>query len=106
MLRQGLTVLGALALATTLAAARHAQASDAPQSRGDGRFEVAQACGWYAVFQCAKNPNLGGPGYVIVTNNFPNFRPGWYCKVLGPFGSQGEAAQMARRYGGYAKSGC
>lgn len=106
MLRSKIAMGGLLAVAMAVATAGHAQAPSPDTSRAGQRFELAQACGWYAIFQCGKNANLGGPGYVIVTNDFPNFRPGWYCKVLGPYGTQGEAAYVARQGGGYAKSAC
>ena len=85
-----------------------ASAAAQPTLEGAGRLEVAQACGWYAVFQCDHKSSVGGPGYVVWTSNYPNFRPGWYCRVMGPFGSQGEAAATARVYGnqGYPKSAC
>lgn len=101
-----LAVVRSVAMALTLGMAAVPQTATAQSPREGRRLELAQACGWYAIFQCGKNPNLGGPGYVIVTNDFPNFRPGWYCKVLGPFGTQWEAANTARQGGGYAKSAC
>ncbi len=82
--------------------------SSAPAAPADGSFKVAaEFCDWYAIFECAKRRSgIGGPGYVIHTNDYPNFRKGWYCKVLGPYDSSGEASAVANQYGGYAKRGC
>lgn len=66
----------------------------------------ASACGYYAVFQCAKTANLSGPGYVIFTNQISGFRPGYFCKVLGPFSSQGKAKAAGRAGQSYVKYGC
>ena len=65
----------------------------------------AQACGWYAIFTCARTPGVEGPGYTIWTSNYPNFEPGYYCNVIGP-SSRSEALRNATRWGGYAKSSC
>jgi hypothetical protein len=70
-----------------------------------GDMQVAQMCGWYAIFGCGHNPNAPGPGRVIWTNDYPNFRPGFYCNVIGP-SSYDRAVDNANRYGGYAKSAC
>jgi hypothetical protein len=67
---------------------------------------AANACGYYAVFQCAKSANLSGPGYTIATNNFDTFRPGYYCRVLGPFNSQSKAKAAGRAAKSYVKFGC
>lgn len=77
-----------------------------PAAKPVGSYEVAQACGWYAIFECAKNPRVGGPGRLIDTSDYPNFRPGWYCRVMGPFGSRGQALRRANSFGGYVKSAC
>lgn len=92
--------------AVALAAERPALNEPTPAVKPAGSYEVAQACGWYAIFQCAKNPGVGGPGRLIYTSDYPNFRPGWYCRVMGPFGDRGRAVRRARRFGGYAKSAC
>jgi hypothetical protein len=73
---------------------------------GGGGQQARGACGWYAVFQCARNSNLSGPGHTIRTDDFPNFRAGYFCRVQGPFNNAGEARQRAHAGGGYAKSGC
>jgi len=69
------------------------------------RLQVAQVCGWYAIFGCGHNPDAPGPGRVIWTDDYPNFRPGFYCNVIGP-SSYDRAVDNANRYGGYAKSAC
>ena len=73
---------------------------------------AANICGWYAIFQCARSPNaLGGPGRTINTNNYPNFAPGWFCRVVGPdtkaatFNSL-ERGKLYNGGQGYMKSGC
>jgi len=75
-------------------------------SHDASQLKSAQLCGWFAVFQCAHNTGVGGPGRLISTDAFPNFRPGWFCRVMGPFNNQGEAVRTARAFGGYAKAGC
>ncbi len=102
MIAGGLAVFASL---TTLAAA---QAS--------GEFRVAQGCGWYVVLGCfqswdAAEDRANGLGAIVVdTNNYPNFRNGWFCAVDGPY-SRGQAKK--RRWNwkssvpdAYAKSGC
>ena len=74
-----------------------------PSAGGKG---TTGACGWYAIFQCARTSNVGGPGRVIRTSDFPNFNPGWFCRVTGPFSSQGQATRRANQNGGYAKLAC
>ena len=79
-----------------------------PSAGGKGKGKgTAGVCGWYAIFQCSRSANnIPGPGAVIRTSDFPNFTAGWFCKVMGPFNSQGEAQQRADDHGGYAKSAC
>ena len=68
---------------------------------------AANYCSWYAIFQCARQSyGLRGPGYVIHTNDYPNFRPGFWCKVTGPYDQSWRAQQDASRWGGYIKRGC
>lgn len=70
----------------------------------------AQACGYYIILGCFKNANkaferlnyIGGPGAgggagsnVLDTNQYPNFRNGWYCVGDGPFGSKQQAQSIA-----------
>jgi hypothetical protein len=90
--------LPALALVGAMLAASAATAGEAP-------VRVAQACGWYAIFGCGHNPDAPGPGRVIYTDDYPNFRPGFYCNVIGP-SSYDRAVRNAERFGGYAKSAC
>ena len=61
-----------------------------------GSYQVAQACGWYAIFSCARNRGVTGPGRVIDTSDYPNFQPGYYCRVMGPFHTRGEATRQER----------
>ena len=105
-----LTVAGLPALLAAPAVAQQAPA--APNIR------MAQAC-WYAILACSNTSgearawsNRHGVGRVINTSSdeFPNFRAGYYCVVIGPMGA-GQAQATARSYRGisptsYAKSGC
>ena len=99
--------LAALSCLAGVSAAAPASSDDPAKAvRPAGSYQVAQACGWYAIFSCARNRGVTGPGRTIHTDNYPNFRPGYYCKVMGPFRTRGEAAARADDYGGYAKSAC
>ena len=90
-----------------------------------GAYDVAFAgCGWYVVLGCSQSfdgsqqrmNQLGGPfagggaGLKVAnTNEYPNFRNGWYCVVDGPYPSQGQAASIAWREAvpdAYVKNGC
>jgi hypothetical protein len=89
-----------------------------PAPPASPKVQVAQAC-WYAIMLCSTSrseatrwSNNNGIGYVINTSSdeFPNFRAGYYCVVEGPMG-QGRAQATANSYRGisptaYAKSGC
>jgi len=86
--------------------AEQMQEAQARAAKPAGSYDVAQECGWYAIFQCAKSRRVGGPGRVIWTSDFPNFRPGWFCRVMGPFSSRVQAVDRAEEFGGYAKSAC
>jgi hypothetical protein len=88
-------------IALAVAGALAASGASAEQAR----VRLAQACGWYAIFSCGHNPNAQGPGHVVWTSDYPNFRPGFYCNVIGP-SSYDSAVDNANRYGGYAKSAC
>jgi hypothetical protein len=109
------TVVAGLAMSASLAGAANGDglATRAP-AFGEPRMQLAaNICGWYAIFQCARSPNnVGGPGRTINTNNYPNFAPGWFCRVLGPFGSRTEAQFSVNRGSvynggqGYVKNGC
>lgn len=83
-------------------------------------------CGYYAVLGCADSEavivekqdilrNLTRDGTtrtkVIHTDNFSNFRDGWFCLVDGPFETYGQADTMSLDWGetvgpSYAKKGC
>ncbi|MEO1651407.1 MAG: hypothetical protein AAFR60_10575 [Pseudomonadota bacterium] len=105
----------ALAFSATAAAASDQTAPTAASSTGG--FQVAQACGLYAIGTCARRPgparrssNFAG-GRVIWTNNIGNFRPGWFCQVAGPT-SRGNANAWRRAFrrdgirSAYIKYGC
>ena len=104
--------LAAIILAAGLSGPAAAQTAAAP----DGSYKVAQSCGWYVVLGCFKRyraaenraNNIGA--YVVDTNNYPNFRNGWFCAVDGPH-SKRRARQLRRAWRGtvsdaYAKSAC
>lgn len=81
-------------------------------------------CGWYVVLGCGKRAgdqenklyDLGGPNAgggaglsVISTNNYPNFRPGYYCVVDGPYETPDQAESIAWAEAvpdAYVKNGC
>lgn len=89
----------------------------------------AQACGYYIVLGCfgdrdsavRQMTDLGGPGIggagvggsigtqVVYTNDFPNFRNGFYCVADGPYTDQADAESIAWTEAvpdAYVKSGC
>lgn len=101
-------ILGAFVCLASAASAGSAQATEP--------FKVAQACGWYVVLGCFKGygaaerraNNIGAR--VVDTNEYPNFRNGWYCAVDGPH-SRRRAKQLRRSWRGtvgdaYAKAAC
>jgi hypothetical protein len=106
-------ILAAVAATAIVSFSAIAPAAEQPMREGQARavkpagsYDLAQECGWYAIFQCAKSRRVGGPGRVIWTSDFPNFRPGWFCRVMGPFSSRVQAVDRAEEFGGYAKSAC
>jgi hypothetical protein len=97
------------------------QASGVAVSAGsEGRVQVAQACGWYAIYVCSRSRGEAqrwanrNTGRVINTSRarYPNFQPGYYCTVEGPMGRSAALANAARwrRSGAsptaYAKNAC
>ena len=73
------------ALATTAAAAAVMLGALAPASA-----TTFQGCGLYVIMGCAKSyggaQRMAGNGFLVVyTNDYPNFRDGWYCAAEGPF---------------------
>ena len=89
-------------------------------------FQLASdgICGWYVILGCSRTQNgawrtlnrLGGPGVggwagaqVVRTNDYPNFRNGWYCVADGPYPARWEAESIAWREAvpdAYVKAGC
>lgn len=90
---------------------------------------MAQACGHYIVLGCftrhadaVRHMNaLGGPGIggagiggsigtqVVHTNDFPNFRNGYFCVMDGPYRSRADAQSIAWSEAvpdAYVKNGC
>lgn len=79
-------------------------------------YKVAQACGYYVVLGCYNTykkaswqANRIGAG-VVDTNNYPNFRNGYYCAADGPH-SKRRAKQLRRAWrdtvsDAYYKSAC
>ncbi len=91
-------------------------ASNITPAQANGEFKVAQACGWYVILGCYKSWNgarsradrIGAK--IVDTNNYPNFRNGWFCAADGPH-SRRRAKQLRRAWRGtvsdaYAKSAC
>ena len=84
----------------------------------------AQVCGYYVILGCFRDANqaferlnyIGGPGagggagsQVLDTNQYPNFRNGWFCVGDGPYGSKQEAQSIAWSEmipDAYVKNGC
>ncbi|OJF93390.1 hypothetical protein [Pararhizobium antarcticum] len=82
------------------------------------------SCGWYVVLGCGKRAtdqqnkrdDLGGPNAgggaglrVITTNDYANFRPGYYCVVDGPYANKSDAQSIAWAEAvpdAYVKKGC
>src|SRR3990172_6416058 len=104
MIRRLVAVAAALVSSSGLSLAAQSP-GDAAQKAApfDGSYQVTQACGWYAIYTCDKSPSVDGPGYTVRTDDYPNFRKGWYCNVGGPFDSKADAQTQARRFGGYFK---
>ncbi len=91
---------------------------------GDESAGAGGRCGHYIILTCHGNRSaavrslndLGGPGVggwagakVIRTNDFPNFRKGYYCVVDGPYSSHDEAGTIAWKEAvpsAYIKKGC
>ncbi|WP_075995338.1 SPOR domain-containing protein [Salaquimonas pukyongi] len=81
-------------------------------------------CGHYVVLGCFKTltqaqnrlTRLGGPGVggwagarVVNTNEYPNFRNGWFCVADGPYASRNEAMSIAWKEAvpdAYVKNSC
>jgi len=82
------------------------------------------ACGWYVILGCSRSQDdayqtfnrLGGPGMgggagaqVVNTNDYPNFRNGWWCVTDGPYATRGQAESIPWREAvpdAYVKSAC
>ncbi|MER0236777.1 hypothetical protein [Fulvimarina sp. MAC8] len=97
--------IGAVALSAAVAMPSNANAQN-----------TFQGCGWYAIFACSKSQSVArraaGNGFLTIrTNDYPNFRNGFWCAVDGPFdrGTALSLANSAKRDGirdAYAKRGC
>jgi hypothetical protein len=120
MLVRGITLAALMVAASTASASQssvgNAEAKISPPA---GSYQVAQACGWYAISVCTRGRggaqraanNYGG--YVIDSSSqaYPNFRGGWFCAVEGP--SNKRAANRRKREmrqegarSAYVKNGC
>ena len=114
----------AFALALAVSATAHAapaRPTDASTIASPNAWvhRVQNACGWYVILRCQKEYRVVQRaatrfgGYVIDTNNpdYPNFRGGWQCAVIGPKTRRAAWAtvRQIRRTTGlrtYAKSAC
>lgn len=84
----------------------------------DGAFELAQQdCGWYAISVCSQRGGVARRGvdryggYVVDTNDVANFRPGFFCAVVGPTSKRRAEERMfemqdAGASSAYIKRGC
>jgi hypothetical protein len=117
-----MTIFGKItgAVVALLLAAGTSWADDVSAQTGRSEFQVAQACGYYVIMGCFRNENaawnrvndLGGAGVatVVWTNDYPNFRNGWYCAVDGPYSKRlaNSVRTDMRRFvsDAYVKNGC
>ena len=98
--------IAAIGLAAAMAAASHAPAA----------ASTFEGCGWYVIMGCFKSYNgakrRAGNGFLVVnTNDYPNFRNGFYCAADGPFGRKSDANSFLAGVksdvpDAYAKKGC
>lgn len=73
-------------------------------------------CGWYAIIACDQSRSamqrLVGEGLMLIrTNDYPNFRAGWWCVGDGPYTYQGGAQEIVSTWKrdfptAYVKKGC
>lgn len=118
MLGRGIVIAGWMMAATSASASQTPAVSNGATPAA-GSYQIAQACGWYAISVCSRGrgrarraANRYG-GYVIDSSSeaYPNFRPGWYCAVEGPT-SKRQANQRKREMredgadSAYIKNGC
>jgi len=110
--------LTAFVAAMFLVSAASAQVSPkigAPAAKAS--VQLAQACGWYAISVCSRSPRGARRGarryggYVVLTDRIANFRPGWYCSVMGPSNKRQARRMMWRMQDdgartAYIKYGC
>jgi hypothetical protein len=99
----------ALALPKTAPLLPHGTAPQKTQSTFNG-------CGWYAIIACEQNrrsmQRLVGEGLMLIrTDDYPNFRAGWWCVGDGPYTYQGGAQEIVANWKrdfptAYVKKGC
>ena len=74
-----------------------------------------RGCGFYVIMGCTKSQSgarrIANGGPVVRTNDYPNFRNGWYCAAEGPFASRYKADSFLFQVEGsipdaYVKNGC
>jgi hypothetical protein len=73
-------------------------------------------CGWYAIIACDQSRSamqrLTGEGLMLIrTNDYPNFRAGWWCVADGPYTYQNGAQEVVSNWKrdfptAYVKKGC
>lgn len=77
-------------------------------------IQLAQACGWYVISGCFRswgpaNNRAGKIGaYVVNTSDaaYPNFRPGWFCAVFGPYNKSTARSKSKYIKPSYIKNAC
>ncbi|MEC9342281.1 MAG: hypothetical protein VYD64_00395 [Pseudomonadota bacterium] len=105
------TGLKTILLVGALTTAGMAHAAD---GGAQGMFELAQACGWYAIVGCTRSWNgtqsIAPQGTsVIDTNLYPNFSNGWFCAADGPYARRDDVPiwhWKQFRADAYVKSAC
>ncbi|MEM1377797.1 MAG: hypothetical protein AAGG69_10455 [Pseudomonadota bacterium] len=80
------------------------------------RANSFQGCGWYVIMGCSvsysSTRELAGNGFLTIdTNDYPNFRDGWFCVAEGPYSRRSDANRFMTSIksdvpDAYVKNGC
>lgn len=101
----------------TLALALPKAAPTLPQGTAPQTVQSTfNGCGWYAIMACdqsrsAMQRQTGEGMFLIRTNDYPNFRAGWWCVADGPYTYQRGAQEVVSGWKrdfptAYVKKGC